>query len=102
MALFIIPLSPAPQDFDIDLGGTTYHLSVTWCAPAGTWMLNIASKLRDPLICGVALVAGSDFLAPYKYLGIPGKMFVKADYDAFASPSKDDLGTRSQLYYQTE
>lgn len=103
MSIFTIPLSPQPQKFAIELGGTTYNLRFYWSAApnGGGWHMNINDNLDDPIVQGIPLVVGADLLAQYAYLGFPGALFVNTDFDPLAPPTFANLGVQSNLLFLT-
>lgn len=102
MAVFEIPLSPQAQQFDIQLGQATYHLTVSWNdAPTGGWVLDIADSNDVPIVSGIPLVTGVNLLEQYDYLEFPGSLEVQTDYDLNAVPTFQNLGVQSHLYFLT-
>lgn len=100
MATFKIPLTPEPQTFFISLAGVKYRLTLRFRAATDAgWVLDIADAQGAPLVEGIALVTGTDLLAPYAYLGIGGKLVVRSDADPDAVPTFANLGVGSQLYF---
>jgi hypothetical protein len=97
-----IPLSPEPQNFGIQLGGTDYNLRLVWNTAALCWMLDIADTDRVPILCGLPVVTGLDLLDQYRYLGFPGSLIVQTDYDADAVPTFENLGLTGRIYFITE
>lgn len=84
------------------LGGAEYRLTVRWCgAEEGGWLLDIADgEGATTLVCGVALVTGTDMLAPYPDIGFGGMMWLYAVDEQ--PPGYDGLGTRVQLILEME
>lgn len=100
MATFEIPLSPRPQRMKIALAGVAYLLRFYFAnTDGGGWLLDISSATGAPLICGIPLVTGVDLLAPYAYVGIGGKLFVRSDSDPGAVPTFTNLGVGSHVYF---
>lgn len=93
-----IPLTPTPQQFAIQLAGVQYQITLIWRDMAG-WVLDIANNDRTPLIQGIPLVAGTDLLAQYRYLGIGGALFVVSDPNVLLPPTQDNLGIECHLYF---
>lgn len=103
MPNYQIPLSNAPQQFEITLGGVDYQLTCKWNdSPEAGWTLDIADSTGAPIVANVPLITGEDCLAGLEYLGIPGSLWVMTDGDPFAVPTLDNLGKSSNLYFQTE
>lgn len=99
-----IPITPGGgnQSFTVDLGGTSYRLSLNWRAARDAgWILDIADATGTTLVAGIPLVTGADLLAPHKHIEIGGggAMFVSTDGDLDAPPTFDDLGGLSHLYW---
>ena len=102
MTPYEVPLSPEPQAFVIALARVNYRLQISWCAPAGCWILDISQPSGEPVVAGIPVVTGVDLLGQYGYLGLGGKLFVQSAGDATAIPGFADLGVTSQLYFVTE
>lgn len=79
MTAYEIPLSPNPQTFAIELGSTTYQMTVVWNPVLACWVLDIASEDNAPVVSGIPLVTGLDLLAQYEYLGFGGSLVVQTD-----------------------
>ena len=100
MQIYEIPLSPQPQTFAVPLGGVNYRLTVKWAsADMGGWFLDIATPEDTPILNGIPLVTGANLLAQYDYLGFTGGLAVQTDFDVYATPTFDNLGLRSHLYF---
>lgn len=98
-----IPVSPGiPTDFGVTLNGVIYAMSLRWRSndQAG-WVLDIYDVNAQPLVCGIPLVTGLDLLMQYKYLGINGCLVVLTEGDSYATPTFDNLGVASNLYFVT-
>lgn len=96
-----IPLTPAPQKFNITLAGITYRLVVSWNdAPTGGWVLDILDTDGGVIIGGIPLVTGANLLAQYAYKGFANvSLIVQTDSDLNAVPTFSNLGTQSHLYF---
>ena len=94
-----IPLIAGPQTFEITLAGVTYNFTIKWNVYANVWVLDIADSNGGNIIDGLPLLVGQDLLAPYGYLGIGGQLVVQSDFDAYAQPTSDNLGSTSHLYF---
>jgi hypothetical protein len=98
--IFEIPTEPAtPQKFSISLSGLTRQLTLTWCQPAGCWILDIADASAVPILSGIPLITGADLLAQFGYLGLGGAMLVQTDHNADAVPTFDNLGDTGHLFF---
>ena len=100
VAAFEIPLIAAPQILSIQLGGTTYTLTVTYKdTNEGGWILDIADSQGNPIVSGIPFVTGADLLAQYSYLGFGGQLYVQSDTDPDSVPTFQNLGQSSHLYW---
>lgn len=100
---YLIPLTNDPQTFSIDLANTTYTLTVKWNpAPDAGWILDIADSVQNPIACGLPFVTGADILSGLSYLGIQGALIAFTTGKPDAVPTFDNLGTDSNLYFQTD
>ena len=98
--LFEIPTAPQPRIISVALGAKVYTLRFGYAATEnGGWFMDIADANAVPLVSGIPLVTGSDLLAPYQYLGIPGGIYVATDSDPQAVPSFTNLGVSSHVYF---
>lgn len=102
MSAFEIPLTPQPQAFLINLLGTDYRLAVNWCGPHNAWTLDVMDAESVPIVMGIPLVTGVDLFAQFKYLGLPGSLFVQSLDDVDTPPVFDNLGTGALLFLVTE
>lgn len=101
MTQYIVPLTPEPQAFGITLAGTSYRLTVRWCAAAeGGWLLDVADVDDAPLVAGIPLVTGVDLLDPYPEIGIGGMLWLYSTTEL--PPAYDELGDVVQLIFETE
>ena len=98
VSIFEVPLNGQPQTLRVTLGNVPYQLTVQWRNACG-WVLDIATVSGVAILQGVPLVTGADLLAQYRYLGIPGSLFVSTDADPDAVPTYANLGTASHLYF---
>lgn len=101
MTAYEIPLSPLQQDFTIDLGPTTYKLSVTYNGISEVWMLDIASQDGVPILQGLPIVTGCDMLEQYGYLNFGGQLIAQTDHDTTSAPTLTNLGITGHLYFVT-
>lgn len=100
---FLLPLVNQPQQFEIDLAGVAYLLTSRWNdANEAGWVIDIADSNNVPIVCNIPMVTGVDLLAGLAYLGINGSLFVFTDGDEFAVPTLDNLGDKSNVYFQTD
>jgi hypothetical protein len=99
---YIIPLSNVPETFGINLAGVNYSLTVKWNnADEGGWVLDIGDEANNPIACNLPLITGVNVLAGLNYLGINGELIVYTNGDSSAVPTLENLGSDSNLYFQT-
>lgn len=102
--LFKIPLSPAPQQFEISLASKTYTVVCKWNdSPDAGWVLDFSDATTgDPIVFNVPLITGADLLAGLGYLGFEGELYVVTDGDDLTVPTYTNLGVESNLYFNTD
>jgi hypothetical protein len=101
-----IPLTPRAQVMDVNLGGIVYTLNFRYNRVNSTWVMDIGDSLATPMIMGIPLVTGTDLLGQFRYLGIGGgvpmiTMTIAVGHSPDETPTYDDLGIDSHLYYKT-
>ncbi len=104
MAIFKVPVSNTPQQFDIALGGKDYNVTCKWndALDAG-WVLDFADAITGlAIVANIPLITGADLLSGLEYLGINGTLFVNTDGNQRAVPTLDNLGVESFLYFETD
>ena len=99
--VYLIPLTNVPQTFVVNLAGVNYTLTVKWNDMAQSWYMDIADQSQNPLACGIPFVCGTDLLGQLGYLGIQGSLYVYTNGMPYAVPTLDNLGTNSNLYFET-
>ncbi|MBX6956720.1 hypothetical protein EX227_02800 [Providencia rettgeri] len=87
------------QEFDIQLSGVNYHLSVTYRGPAG-WTLDIMTQDKELILAGIPIVSGVDILEQYQYMGFKGSLFFVCE-DMEDELSYEQFGVRNKLYFKT-
>lgn len=104
MALFTLPLTNVPQQFDITLGGEDYTLTCRWNdADEAGWVMDLADALTAlPIVANIPLITGADLLEGLEYLGIQGTLTCSTDGNQFAVPTLLNLGVESFVYFETE
>lgn len=104
MQTFLIPLLNVPQDFNITLADRNLRLVSKWNdADEAGWVLDVYDgETNAALIMNVPMITGADLLEQYEYVGLNGKLIVFTDGDELAVPTLENLGTESNLYFQTE
>lgn len=95
---FEVPLQPQPQQFSVQIGTVTYQLTVVWNFVAQCWVLDIADRSGNKIICGIALVPLLDLLDQFEYLNLGFRLYATSDFDPNAVPTFDNLGTTGHLY----
>lgn len=103
MPVFKIPLTNAPQRFNITLAGRDLILVNRWNqSEEGGWFIDIFDGVtNEPLITNIPLVVGVDLLGQYEYVELGGSLTVYTDSDENAVPTYTNLGTESNLYFTT-
>jgi hypothetical protein len=113
--LYEIPLSGSPQRFSITLpveGAAanavavytmTFNYRAADPAVAGGcgWTLDISDQFGNPVLCGMPLVTGTDLLGQFAYLDLGGHLGVRSEGIPDATPTFDNLGSGSHLYWVT-
>lgn len=94
-----IPTAPRAERFTISLAGVAYQLTLYWCAPTNSWVLDIADAGGAPLVCGIPVVPGIDLVAQHQHLGFGGQIIAVVDGDAAAVPNYSGMGTTGHLYF---
>ena len=98
--IFEIPLTATPQRFKITLGGVDYWMTFTFKnVNEGGWVLDVEDASGMPMVSGIPLVAGIDLLGQYQYLGFNGRLHVQTTSDPDATPTFENLGAASKLYW---
>jgi hypothetical protein len=97
--IYEVPLTPAPQKFDVKLGGATYGFQVQYRDPSPGWVLDVFDANGVLLVACIPLVTGVDLLWPFAYLGFGGQLRVQTDGDPDAVPTFENLGVKSHLYF---
>lgn len=98
---YLIPLQNVPQQFVIDLGGTTYTMTNKWNDMAQSWYCDIADQDQNPIACGIPFITGADLLSGLQYLGFDGALIVYTNGMPSEVPTLDSLGGDSNLYFQS-
>lgn len=102
MEIFLIPLANTPQRFEIALGDTEYTVQCRWNPAADSWIVDMwRADNGASIFCNLPLVTGVDLLAQYRHL-VQGSLHIYTDGDENATPTMDNLGKESNLYYITE
>lgn len=99
MSIFKLPLTPAPQTFNVLLGTVTYTVTMVWNTFANVWVLDFVDQDGNKILSGVPMITGADLLEQYAYLGFQGALYAQNDTTPSTPPNFTDLGTGSNLYY---
>lgn len=98
---YIIPLTNAPQTFQINLANVDYTMTVKWNDQMQSWILDLADSANNMLAAGMPFVTGADLLEGLEYLGLNGTLIVYVNGLPYQVPTLDDLGADANLYFQT-
>ena len=93
---YTIPLAGYPETFSIALNNVTYQLTFLW---RGSWFMDIADNTGAAIVSAIPMVIGVDLLAPYKYLGFAGSMYMVNKAGGDSPPTFTNLGTDVILTY---
>lgn len=99
MTVFEIPTHPIAQTFTVSLAGVSYQMTIRWCDPNQSWLLDISDSRSNPILQGIPLVTGSDLLGQFAYLGIGGRLIVQTDNNPQVVPTYTSLGVTGHLYF---
>ncbi len=98
--VYKIPLTNTPQRFETTIGGRSVILKSRWFDAMQMWVLSILdSDTEEVLLNDMPMVTGADLLAQFRYLGIPGSLYVVGAGDDDAPASLDNLGETVDLYH---
>lgn len=97
--VYQIDLKPEAQIFEIDLGKRTYKMKVYYNSIMSTWMLDLYETNDTAIVLGTPLVTGVNILENLRYKNIDGSLILYTEGDADHIPNKDELGTKSLLYF---
>lgn len=101
--IFILPLVNMPQSFNISLGSNDYIMTCKWnSAPDAGWVIGFADQVTGDLIVdNIPLICGVDLLSGLEYLGFNGNLVVLTNGDITAVPTLDNLGVDCSVYFVT-
>lgn len=99
MNIFKIPLNSKPEQFDIDLGDTPYKMRFYFNSAMERWTFDLMDSDGNYLTQHQPLVAGSNILDLYEFLGLSGYFIAYTDGDDKADPLQDNLGNDANLYW---
>ena len=101
--VFRIPLKNVPQRFEIELAGRSFVMIVRWNPAMPNWTVCLLDGVTEEFLLNcLPLVTGTDLLAQFRHIGIEGSFLVVTDGDEFATPTLENLGIESNLYYVVE
>jgi len=88
------------------IGSIDYALRFSHNSRSDSWSLDIAAigggdEEDEPIVTGVKIFIGNDLLryANHPTLTPPGKLLALSTDGTRRAPTRDELGTRVQLYY---
>ena len=85
----------------ISLNGIYYRIVIVWNDFSSNWNMDIADDAGNYLVRSVPLVAYTNLLEQFNYLGVGGKLATFTDNNSYDNPTFDNLGTTSHLYFIT-
>lgn len=95
--VYEVPLSPIPQFFSINIGGSDFVLTFTYNNLMKYWVMDIANAGSVPLVTGIPLITGANLTAKYAYLKLPS-FFTQTTYSPDTPPTLTNLGRDAKLY----
>ena len=101
--IFLLPLVNLPQSFNITLGNNNYIMSCKWNdAPDAGLVIGFADQLTGvKIVNNIPLICGVDLLAGLQYLGFGGQFIAYTNGNATAVPTLDNLGVDANIYFIT-
>lgn len=99
MTPYEIPFSAQAETFQIVMLGVMYNITSHWSAPAGCWLLDIASGAGVPIITSIPVITGTDLLEQHSYLGFGGGLRVQSDSAPDEVPTFVSLGVSGHVYF---
>lgn len=98
--VFRIPLKPLPQRFEIELGGRAFIMIVRWNPAMPNWIMCLLDGETEQFLLNcLPFTTGLDLMSQFRHIGIEGSFVVVTDGDQFATPTLENLGSESNLYY---
>lgn len=94
-----LPLTPAAQNFFIQLANILYKMSLRWNSVSNCWVFDLADADEVPFLAGIPIVTGINLLGQYAYLGIAGGLVALTDGNPDAVPTFQNLGDAGNLYF---
>lgn len=98
MALYVLPVdsSSTYYEFDTRIDGESYRVTLRWNPVSQTWYLDLVGLTNSVNLLGLALIVGSDLLAPFAILEL-GSMYVLDIENLGENPTEDSLGDRHRV-----
>ncbi len=99
--IFVIPLTPSNQTFQIHLSNVHYRITSRWNEWMERWVFDFDDVVTNTrLLYGVPIVTGCNLLGAYEYLGFIGGLVAYVE-GSEEPPSYDELGVLGNVYYLT-
>lgn len=95
--IYEIPLSGAPERFEIEIAGNNYKMRIKWNDYLNRWCMDISRTDDTPLIRNLAMVAAENLLEQYEYLGFNFALYMQVDGKPYADADFTNLGTDARL-----
>lgn len=68
----VIPVLDANDSItEVEMGGLTYFLRLSWNSEAMLWVLAIENAYNELIVAGIALVPDTPLLSGYRHLDVP-------------------------------
>lgn len=84
----------------VELDGATYGLELKWNEISEGWFLSLSDSRGVPIVSGLRLVEGWPLAKRYADARLPAGNLIAIDTTGrHVDPTREDLGTRVQLYY---
>lgn len=98
---FVLPLVNTPQSFNISLNNKNYIMTCRWnSAPEGGWCIGFMDQLTGAqIVDNIPLICGVDLLDGLEYLDFGGNLVVYTNGNQNAVPTIDNLGTECNVYF---
>lgn len=101
MAIYEIPLSAGAQTFNVQIFANTYQMRLLFADSQNPcWLLDIADRDGNDLVCGIPLIPGGDMLEQYPEIGFGFALRCAVARSAAAVPSYEDMGGALRLYVE--
>jgi hypothetical protein len=98
---YSLPVKPYAVKFRIMVGNTDYWFQTQYReAEEAGWVLDLLDANEQPMIMGIALVAGLDLMWQYHHMGVGFSLVLKTREDR-GTPTYESLGTDDELLLVT-